>query len=95
MEPTPIKNELMQRFELSVDGSVAFLAYQEHEQGVLTFTHTFVPPTLRGQNLAAILTQFALEDARHHGKRVIPQCAYTAAYLERHKEYAQLSAVAR
>lgn len=94
MEPTPINNELMHRFELSIDGSVAFLAYQEHEQGVLTFTHTYVPPALRGQNLAAILTRFALEDALHHGYRVVPQCTYTAAYLERHKEYAQLVAAA-
>lgn len=92
MENEPIKNELMQRFELSIEGKMAVLEYVEQGDNVLAFTHTFVPPELRGRNVAAILTKFALDDVRRQGKKVVPQCSYVAAYLERNKEYADLGA---
>lgn len=90
MDQTPVKNELLLRFELDIDGKIAFLAYQVQGTDVLAFTHTYVPAELRGRNLAAILTKYALEDARRQGKTVVPLCSYTAAYLARHKEYLDL-----
>jgi len=92
MENEPRKNELMKRFELSLEGKVAVLDYVERGDSVLAFTHTFVPPELRGKNVAAILTRFALEDARRQGKKVVPQCSYVAAFMERNAEYADLRA---
>lgn len=92
MELTPKKNELRQRFELAIDGKVALLTYEKRGQDLLVFTHTFVPEELRGQNLAALLTKAALDDARRQGKKVVPQCSYVATYLERNKEYADLRA---
>lgn len=93
MDQTPVKNELMQRFELDIEGKTAFLEYRAQEPEVLAFTHTFVPPELRGRNLAAILTKYALEDARRQGKKVAPLCSYTASYMARHKEYSNLVSV--
>lgn len=90
MANEPVKNELMQRYELHLDGKVAVLAYEPQGEQVVAFTHTFVPPELRGKNVAAILTKFALEDIRSQGKKVVPQCSYVATYLERNKEYADL-----
>lgn len=92
MANEPTKNELMRRFELSIEGHVAVLDYVEQGENVLVFNHTFVPTELRGRNVAAILTKFALDDARRQGKKVVPQCSYVAAYLERNKEYADLRA---
>jgi len=92
MELAPQKNELRQRFELSIDGKVALLAYEQRGEHLLVFTHTFVPEELRGQNLAARLTRAALDDARRQGKKVVPQCSYVATYLDRHREYADLRA---
>jgi hypothetical protein len=92
VENEPKKNELMRRFELSIEGKVALLEYVEQGDNVLAFTHTFVPPELRGRNVAAILTKFALDDARRQGKKVAPRCSYVASYLERNKEYADLDA---
>ncbi len=86
MKNTPLKNEIMQRFELHVDGKIAVLEYHEQEDDTVVFTHTFVPPALRGHTLAAVLTEFALEDARIRGKKVIPQCSYVARYLQRNKK---------
>lgn len=92
MEQTPQKNELMQRFELAIDGKVALLAYEQRGENLLVFTHTFVPEELRGRNLAALLTKAALDDARRQGKKVVPQCSYVATYLDRHRDYADLRA---
>lgn len=92
MENGPVKNELMQRYELHLEGKVAVLDYEPQGEGVVAFTHTFVPPELRGKNVAAILTKFALDDVRMQGKKVVPQCSYVATYLERNKEYADLRA---
>ncbi len=88
MDMTPVKNELMLRFELNIEGKTAFLEYRAQGPDVLAFTHTFVPPELRGRNLAAILTRFALEDARRLGKKVKPLCSYVLVFMERNKECA-------
>ena len=92
MENTPVKNDVMHRFELQIEGKTAFLEYQVQGADVLAFTHTFVPPELRGRDLAAILTRFALDDARRQGKKVAPVCSYVATYMERHKDCKDLKA---
>lgn len=94
MERTAKKNELRQCFEIAIDGKIALLAYEQRGEDLLAFTHTFVPEELRGQNLAALLTKAALDDARRQGKKVIPQCSYVATYMERNKDYADLRAEA-
>jgi hypothetical protein len=92
MDSTPVKNDLMHRFELQIEGKTAFLEYKAQGADVLAFTHTYVPPELRGRNLAAILTRFALDDARRQGKKVAPLCSYVATYMERHKDCKDLKA---
>jgi predicted GNAT family acetyltransferase len=92
MEKEPQKNGVMKRFELTLEGKLALLDYVEQGDNLLIFTHTFVPHELRGQNVAARLTRFALDDARQQGKKVVPQCSYVATYMERNKEYADLRA---
>ncbi len=76
-------------FEVAAQGSRAVLEYQERGD-VLVFTHTFVPDELRGGGIAAQLTEAALRFARAQGKRVVPACSYVAAYLAKHREYADL-----
>ena len=93
MDQTPVKNELMQRFELEIEGKTAFLEYRTHGPEVLAFTHTFVPPELRGRNLAAILTKYALEDARRQGKKVAPLCSYVDVFIQRNKEFNAMRAL--
>ena len=93
-ENIPQKNELAQRFELHFEGKTAVLEYRRQDSKTVIFTHTYVPPELRGRNLAAMLTHFALEDMRCNGLQVIPQCSYTVTYLARHQEFADLRAPA-
>lgn len=91
MKNTPIKNDLMKRFELHIEDKIAVLEYQEQENNVLAFTRTYVPTELRGRNIAAMLTKFALDDARRQGKKVVPQCSYVATYIKRNKQYIDLN----
>ncbi|NLZ17435.1 MAG: N-acetyltransferase [Desulfobulbaceae bacterium] len=91
-EAQVIHNSAKQRYELPMDGALALLEYKEQGKDVLVFTHTFVPPELRGKNIAAILTRFALDDARSQGKKVHPQCTYVDSFIRRNQEYADLRA---
>lgn len=77
------------RFELAVDGHMAVLEYRL-EEGAMVITHTGVPEAIGGRGIAGVLTRAALEHARAQGLKVIPACAYAAAFIRRHGEYADL-----
>jgi uncharacterized protein len=79
-------NEPEKRFEVRVDGHVAFLQYN-YSKGSLVFTHTEVPPALEGQGLAGKLARTALEYAKTHQLTVIPLCTFVAGYIRKHPEY--------
>ncbi|MCD9086871.1 GNAT family N-acetyltransferase [Stenotrophomonas sp. SY1] len=76
-------------FETTVDGHRAVLDY-ELENGVMVITHTGVPQAIGGRGIAAELTRAALEHARSNGLKVVPACAYAAAFMQRHGEYTAL-----
>lgn len=60
MQNQVIRNSTKKRYELAMAGTLAILEYENRGEDVLVFTHTFVPPELRGRNVAAELTRFAL-----------------------------------
>lgn len=60
------------------------------DDDVVTITHTGTPPQHRGRGLAGRLTTFALDDIRASGRKLVPLCAYTAAFVVDHPEYAEL-----
>ena len=78
-----------QRFELTADGVTAVAEYQLDGSRVI-FTHTFVPPEMRGKGLAESLVRAALAWARAEKLKVVPQCSYVARFIERHHEYSDL-----
>ena len=92
MEPklSPVLHNLsVQRFELNVDGATAVAEYQRADDHVI-FTHTLVPPELRGKGLAESLARTALDWARVEKLKVVPQCTYIARFIEHHQEYRDL-----
>ena len=91
MDPAVTRNEAQSRFETTVDGALCVLEYHLHD-GVLAIDHVRVPPAVEGHGIAAALTKAALESARHERWRVVPACAYAAAYIERHPGYRDLVA---
>jgi predicted GNAT family acetyltransferase len=59
---------------------------------VITFTHTEVPKAARGRGIGSQLTEGALQAARARGLKVMPQCPFVRAYIDRHPEFRDLLA---
>ena len=91
MSEEVLDNRDANRFELRVDGRLAVAAYQR-EAGRITFTHTVVPPQLEGRGIGSRLIMAALEQARTERLKVVPQCPFVRAYIERHAEEQDLLA---
>ena len=90
--PVTIRHdEAASRFVAEIDGHLAHADYQLDGMRI-TFTHTFVPPELRGRGLAEHLVRAALAHARLHKLRVVRACSYVAAFIERHREFQDLIA---
>jgi predicted GNAT family acetyltransferase len=89
MNDTVSNNPAQQRYELAVDGHVA-ASYYEIADGVITFVHTEVPPELGGKGIGSKLIRGALDQVRAEGLKVIAQCPFVKAYIEKHPEYADL-----
>jgi predicted GNAT family acetyltransferase len=79
------------RFEAVVQNQSCVAEYVMSD-GRMIFTHTFVPPELRGQGIAERIVRFALDDARSKGLKVTPACSYVARFIDRHGEYRDLVA---
>ena len=84
------RNSEEHRFETVVGDYLCVAEYQMRD-GEIVFTHTFVPPELRGRGIAEKLVRTALDYARAEGLRVVPACSYVAAFIRRHREYVQLT----
>ena len=90
MTATVSDNPERHRFEVQVDGELAGFAVYRLSGSEMTLTHTEVDDAYEGQGLAGQLARAALDAARRNGARIVPQCAFIAAYIERHPEYADL-----
>lgn len=86
------KNEQTSQYETTIDGQVAYVAYDLEEPNRIVLTHTIVPDALSGRGIAGEVVKHALDDARANNLKVIPQCSYVAAYIKRHPEYEDLLA---
>lgn len=84
-----VHNAAAQRYEAHIDRYLAVAEY-ERNGNTITFTHTEVPPALRGRGIASKLVHTALEDARAEQLMVIPLCWFVTTYIRRHEEYAAL-----
>ncbi len=84
-------NPALSRFELDADGVTAVTNYRL-AGGVMTFTHTEVPPQARGGGIGSRLIAGALAAARARELKVVPRCSFVSAYIERHPEFRDLLA---
>ena len=58
---------------------------------MITFVHTEVPPELGGKGIGSKLVRGALDQVRARKLRVVAQCPFVKAYIEKHPEYADLT----
>lgn len=88
---TVVDHPERQRFELDVDGKIAFVAYRRGA-GVIQLDHAEVPAELEGRGVGSRLVKATLEAVRTEGLKVKPRCSFVAAYMRRHPEYADMLA---
>jgi predicted GNAT family acetyltransferase len=79
------------QYSLIEDGEVIGFAAYEVDGDEIRFVHTEVDPAHRGGGHASILVEHALDDVRSGSLRVVPQCSYVAAWIERHPDYQELT----
>ena len=84
-------NKTLSRFEMDVEGAVAFANYRLTPEAVI-ITHTETPRALRGRGIASELVGGALDLIRADGRKVIAGCGFVVDYLYKHPEYADLTA---
>jgi uncharacterized protein len=84
-----VNNKARHRFELAVEGHIAATYYQI-ANGVITFVHTEVPPELGGKGIGSKLIKSALDQVRSEGLKVVAQCPFVKACIDKHGEYADL-----
>jgi uncharacterized protein len=78
------------RYVALLDGEVAGLAAYTLSDAQIVFTHTEV--TLEGRGVGSALVRGALDDVRRRGAlRVVAQCPFVRAFIDKHPEYADLT----
>jgi uncharacterized protein len=82
-------NPAQNRYELKVDGHIA-ATYYEIANGVITFEHTEVPPELGGKGVGSKLVKGALDQVRTERLKVIAQCPFVKAWIDKHPDYTTL-----
>ena len=90
MGPTLTDNADRSRFELRVDGELAGWSDYRPAGDSIIVAHTEIGEGREGQGLGSVLVRGVLDHIRASGRTVIPTCAFTAAYIQRHPEYADL-----
>jgi predicted GNAT family acetyltransferase len=78
------------RYEIRVGGRLAGYAAYQPGAGQIVFTHTKILDEFEGHGVGGRLAAAALNDARAQQLKVVPLCPFIAAYIRRHREYADL-----
>ena len=82
MSETFRHNPEQSRYELEVDGLLAFADYQRNGHRLIV-PHVEADPALRGSGAAGRLMKHLTQTARAEGLRITPLCSYAAAWLGR------------
>jgi uncharacterized protein len=91
MTDTVRDDSARRRYELEVEGGLAFIDYVRDDRKVI-MTHAEVPVALRGGGIGSTLVKGALAMVRDRGEKVVPHCSFVAQYMRRHPETLDLLA---
>ncbi|MET7807501.1 GNAT family N-acetyltransferase [Micromonospora chersina] len=84
------ENPAKHRFDILVDDALAgFTAYVPRGE-VLVFTHTEVDDRFQNMGVGSALIRGTLDQIRERGDRIVVQCPFMRAFIERHPDYADL-----
>ncbi len=78
------------RYEVRAGSRVVGRADYHRDGDRIVIPHTYIDPAHRGQGLARRMVEYALDDIRRRGLKVVPACPFVADYLGKHPENADL-----
>jgi uncharacterized protein len=81
----------LSRYE-ALAGEHRAVAQYARKGDVYVFLHVGVPRVIQGQGIGGRLVQYALDDVRAVGGRVVPRCPFVADWIRRNPGYADLLA---
>lgn len=84
-------NEGRERFELAVDGTIAFVTYRK-SPGEITLVHTEVPPELGGRGIGSKLGRATLDAVRAQGRKLRVECDFVRNFMTKNTAYNDLLA---
>jgi predicted GNAT family acetyltransferase len=82
-------NTVKSRYELDVDGHIAFVDYRLRPDRIV-LVHTEVPSELGGRGVGSKLARGTLDAVRKRGLKAEIRCDFLASYVQKHPEYADL-----
>lgn len=84
-----VNNTVLNRFEIPINGEVAFMEYQIQGAKII-LVHTEVPGALQGQGIGAILVKKVMQWLKKRTYRMVPFCPYILQFLKKNPEYNSL-----
>lgn len=76
------------RYEAHLGGRLAgVLSYVDDADGHRVLQHTVVGDEFGGHGVGSALATFALRDMADANRRIVPQCTFVQAWLEKHPEH--------
>jgi predicted GNAT family acetyltransferase/uncharacterized Fe-S cluster protein YjdI len=82
-------NKEKNRFELELQGHIAFLEYEISEDKI-QFPHTKVPKELEGKGVGSRLVHRALLEAKKRNLKLVPICPFVIGYVKKHAHWQDL-----
>ena len=81
-----VENADQNRFELSLDGGTALVAYRR-DGDRLVLVHTEVPEEFGGQGVGSKLAKGVFELLRASGRKAVVRCEFLQGWLAKHPDY--------
>lgn len=81
-----VENAAENRFELSLDGGTALVAYRRDGER-LVLVHTEVPSQFGGQGIGSKLAKGVFELLRASGRKAVVRCEFLQGWLAKHPGY--------
>ena len=81
-----IENTGENRFELTLDGGTALVAYRRDGER-LVLVHTEVPEQFAGQGVGSKLAKGVFELLRTSGRKAVVRCEFLKGWIAKHPDY--------
>jgi predicted GNAT family acetyltransferase len=92
MDTELIVNKEAGRFEMHIDGHIAFIEYILAKGDIMFLTHTEVPNALAGKGIGSKIVEKTLDYINDKGYTLAPLCPFVAKYLTKHTDWKSILA---